>query len=102
MFLVTFMLHGRNKLFLNRDEYHLLTTFIALFCHMWGSVLSAKFGILCIHVRNVFTFKCLLHFILINSYCSFCATATLEPCSWEDLDFEHRSQSWGLGQLTSP
>lgn len=69
---------------------------------MWGSALSAKFGTLCIHARNVFTSEHLLCFILINSYCSFCATATLVPCSWEDLDVEHRSQSWRLGQLTSP
>lgn len=96
MFSIAFTLHGRNKLFLNRDEYHLLTTFIALFCHMWGSALSAKFGTSCIHGRNAITCKCFLYFFLINICCSFCATAILEPCSWEDLDFEHRNFCWGF------
>lgn len=77
MFSIAFTLHSRNK-FLNWDEYHLLTTFIALFCHMWVSALSAKFGTLCMHERNVFSSKCCLRFILINIYCSFCATATLK------------------------
>lgn len=92
VFSIAFTLHGRNK-FLNQDEYHLLTTFIALFCHMWVSAFSAKFGTLCMHGRNVFSFKCCLRFILINICCSFCATAMLNPYSWEDLDFEHGSWS---------
>jgi len=99
MFLITFTLHGRNKLFLNRDEYHLLTTFIAVFCHMWCSALSAKFGTLCIHGRNVFTFKCRLCFILVNICCSFCASATGPGRSWI-LNTEVRPQA-GPGDQAS-
>lgn len=44
MFLITFTLCGGDVLFVNGDEYCLLTTSVAQFCHMWDLALLATFG----------------------------------------------------------
>lgn len=62
MFLITFTLQGRDMLFLNGDEYHLLTAPVALCCCMRGLALPAMFRKSCVHRRNVLLFKWCLSF----------------------------------------